>query len=388
MKKAWIQKSECTGCGVCSNACPKGVIKMIPDETGFLYPSIGEECIDCDLCEKVCVNTKKIHMDRNVVPKTFAAWSKDDDIRFCSTSGGLFSELVKPLIAKGAYIAGAAYGKDNLVEHILINDIEGLNSIRQSKYIQSNTKKIYCDIRSKLSEGSSVVFCGAPCQVAALYAFLGKDYDCLTTIDFICRGMNSPKAYSSWLKEIEKTEKSKVIRVWFKYKKGGWKSSPKRTRLDFEDGHNIVLEGGKNLFMHGYLTSNLYIRESCGQCNFKGVPRQADITLADFWGIESGLDDDRGTSMVLVNSKKGEALLNEIKEKIEIIERSFDEIFAGNVCFKESVNIPMEGKDFLCELDEGTFSSVLKKYMKPYNKSIYERLLIRLKNIYKKVITK
>ncbi len=365
MKQLWLDTKQCTGCGACSDICPKNAIEMKPDRCGFLYPTINENCIECNLCEKICTSRGQVSLVRNSQPDTFAAWSNDSDIRYYSTSGGVFSELALNILHNGGLVAGAKYNSENLVEHVIISNEDELTCIRQSKYIQSNSNGIYKLIKEQLFNNKVVLFCGAPCQVAALYAYLGKEYDKLITIDFICRGMNSPKAYISWLDEIEKSEGSKICRVWFKYKEGGWKSSPTRTRIDFEDGHYIIKAGKDNYFMYGYLTSNLYIRPSCGNCLFKGVPRQSDLTLADFWGIEAALDDDKGTSIVLINSQKGKILFNNVISSLSCYKKDFSSIFAGNKCFTDSVAIPTKSEAFLKFLDKYPFSTAIKKYTKP-----------------------
>ena len=173
-------------------------------------------------------------MERFSKPDTYAVWSKNKDIRFNSTSGGAFSEFAKVILADGGVVAGARYNDDNLVEHAIVDDYAGVEELRQSKYLSSSVGDVYIHVKKALAEGRLVAFCGAPCQVAGLYSFLGKEYDNLFTMDFICRGMNSPKAFKSWLNEVEKQENSKATKVWFKYKDGGWKTSPKRARVDFE----------------------------------------------------------------------------------------------------------------------------------------------------------
>lgn len=381
MKEVWLQKKECTGCGACENICPHNAIQLKPDQCGFIYPEITDQCVDCNLCEKVCAQRKNKILNYNT-PVTYAVWSKDEQTRYCSTSGGAFSELARTVLLNGGKVVGAQYNEKNLVEHVVITSEDGLKKIRQSKYIQSEIKLVYREVKSMLKGGIEVLFCGAPCQVAGLYAFLGKEYEHLITADFICRGMNSPKAYMSWLDEIEKEHHSHVKQVWFKYKIGGWKKSPRCTRIDFENGEEVVYDQEKNLFMKGYLETNLYIRPSCGDCQFKGIPRQGDITLADFWGLAENLDDDKGVSMVLLNNKKGEYMFGRVKDRLEIHQRNFEEIFEGNVCFANSVNINPKSEKFLCSLDRYTFSKALTKYTKPSVLTAWKK---KIKSVGKKI---
>lgn len=295
-------------------------------------------------------------------PDTYAVWSKDKNVRYNSTSGGAFTEFAKLIISKGGVVVGARYNKNNLVEHVIVDDYKGIELIRQSKYMSSSMGETYKKVKETLIAGKLVGFCGSPCQVAGLYSFLGKEYDNLFTMDFICRGMNSPKAFKAWLDEVERQEKCQCIRVWFKYKEGGWKTSPRRTRLDFANRSYKIYEGEKNLYMHGYLTSNLYIRPCCGNCRFKGIPRKSDVTFADFWGIEQQLDDDRGTSMLLINSEKGREFFEQVKNSMEVHQRNFDDILAGNPMFSTSANVPENGHEFLADLDNLSFSDCMKKY--------------------------
>lgn len=379
MIEKWILDDECTGCGGCDNICPKSAISMQADQYGFIHPKIEEElCIECGLCEKICPIVNKPSQIRYEVPLVYAAWSKDEDVRFKSTSGGVFTEISKEILNQNGFVSGAQYTDDNMVEHVVINDEIGLNRIRQSKYIQSNIGDTFKKIKDLLRRGELVSFCGAPCQVAGLNNFLGKEYDNLVTIEFICRGMNSPKAYRKWLDEIEEKQSSKAVKVWFKYKENGWNKSPRCTRVDFTDGSYKVFSGQENLFMAGYLGPNLYIRPSCGECQFNGLTRQADITLADFWGVDTRYDDDKGTSLVLINSHKGSEYFSKIKNSIHYQQRELEEVFGGNKCFTQSVVINPNSKKFLKELDDIKFSILVKKYTKI---SYFRRAVNKLKRI-------
>lgn len=325
-------------------------------------------------------------MERFTTPDTFAVWSKNSDIRYNSTSGGAFSEFAQLIIAGGGYVAGAMYNDDNLVEHGIVNDNTGIEKLRQSKYISSAPKDVYKRVKKKLQQGFEVGFCGSPCQVAGLYAFLGKEYENLVTMDFICRGVNSPKAFKAWLNEVEEQENSKATKVWFKYKDGGWKSSPRRTRVDFENGRYKVYEGEKNLYMDGYLSTNLYIRPCCGDCQFKGIPRKSDVTFADFWGIDKEFDDDKGTSMLLINSIKGREYFEKIRNKMEVHQKDFNSIFDGNAMFSTSVKVPLKAHSFLVDIDNMSFSQCLDKYKDRV--PIWRRVARKAKRVIKKLLRK
>lgn len=363
MKKLWIGKEKCTGCSACVNICAENAIQMKIDKSGFMYPVFQDQCIECGKCEEICKNRLQIQKYNDITPRVYAAWSRDKSNRFYSTSGGIFSEIAQSILERKGVVVGAGYNKDKMVEHIMIRHKSEVDLLRQSKYVQSEIGNIYRNIQEKLDEKKWVMFCGTPCQVSGLKSYLDKYYDYLITVDFICRGVNSPKAYKAWLNEIENEQKSKVKKVWFKYKDVGWKESPRCTRVDFENGKYEVYREENNTYMTGYLGPNLYIRPSCGVCDFKGDRRQSDITLADFWGIESKLDDNEGTSMLLVNSKKGMDLFETIKQNIFYFERNLKEVLKGNVCFENSVNISKQSENFLEDLDIYRFSKALKKYL-------------------------
>lgn len=297
-------------------------------------------------------------------PKAYAAWTKDADLRFKSTSGGIFSELALFVVSEGGYVCGAEYAPNHRIAHRIVHDASGIERLRQSKYAQSDMLDNFAHIGELLQNDETVAFCGTPCQVAGLKMYLGKEPSRLITIDFICRGVNSPRAYQRWLREIEEKTKCRAVNVWFKYKDRGWKASPKRTRVLFEDGHSEVFDQDTNAFMAGYLGPNLYIRKSCGACRFKGLPRESDITLADFWGADPRFDSDQGTSLVLVHTEKGKRLWESISGKIEAYAQDLSEIFAQNPMFDSSVEISPRSGRFLKSLDGRRFSDMVKKYSK------------------------
>ena len=380
-------KELCCSCQACFNICPKGAILMKEDVEGFKYPLIDKsKCIGCNLCEKVCPILNRKNSSNKRKPDIYAAWSKSNEIRIDSTSGGIFTELAKVIYQEKGMVCAAIYNEDWMVEHYLSSEEKDLDNLRSSKYLQSDIGKSYSKIKNALLQNKKVLFCGSPCQVAGLYGYLQKDYEKLITVDFICRGMNSPKIFKKYLKTLEQKYKSKVTKIKFKNKINGWHNFS--TKIDFEDGKTYV--GGRytDSYMVGYLKYNTFMRPSCYDCKFKQLPRKADITLADFWGIEKidkSLDEDKGTSMILINSSKGEELFEKIKAKIIYKKIISEEVFNENICIAKSPE-RKEARDFVFKnIDKLSYEELQKKYFPAPN--FLEKVKIKIKNskVYKKM---
>lgn len=360
-------KVDCCGCNACGDICPTNAITFKNDIEGFWYPEVNtDKCINCHLCEKTCPMLHKADsVIRFDVPKVYAAYSKDEEIRIDSTSGGIFSVLGQTQYNKGSYVGGAVYNEDHTVSQIINNEPSSLGKLRSSKYLQSNATNVYKKIKKLLSEQKRVLFCGTPCQIQALYRFLGnRDYDNLVTIDFICRGVNSPKVFLSYMKMLETQFGAKANRIKFKAKEWGWHRFS--MRVNFENGKEYCKDRYHDLFFIGYLQSGNFARPSCYDCPFKGFPQKSDITLADFWGIENidpTMDQDKGTSLVMVNSKKGEQLFNEIKNDIVWKQFTLEQARLCNPAMDSSLTPSNDNRnEFFNALDKDTFDKVAKRY--------------------------
>ncbi|ROT07349.1 4Fe-4S dicluster domain-containing protein [Muribaculaceae bacterium Isolate-037 (Harlan)] len=360
-------KVDCCGCNACGDICPTNAITFKNDIEGFWYPEVNtDKCINCHLCEKTCPMLHKADsVIRFDVPKVYAAYSKDEEIRIDSTSGGIFSVLGQNQYNKGSYVGGAVYNEDHTVSQIINNEPSSLGKLRSSKYLQSNATNVYKKIKKLLSEQKRVLFCGTPCQIQALYRFLGnRDYDNLVTIDFICRGVNSPKVFLSYMKMLETQFGAKANRIKFKAKEWGWHRFS--MRVNFENGKEYCKDRYHDLFFIGYLQSGNFARPSCYDCPFKGFPQKSDITLADFWGIENidpTMDQDKGTSLVMVNSKKGEQLFNEIKNDIVWKQFTLEQARLCNPAMDSSLTPSNDNRnEFFNALDKDTFDKVAKRY--------------------------
>lgn len=363
-----INKDDCCGCNACVVACPKECVCMKTDKEGFWYPVVNTSvCTDCKLCEKVCpILTKNEAVNRFETPKVFAAYNVKHCIRLDSTSGGIYSALADFMFDQGGYVGGAIFNEDNSVSHIVTSNRMMLKELRSSKYLQSFTNKLYPEINRLLKAGEMVLVCATPCQISGLYSFLNEDFENLITCDFICRGVNSPKVFKKYIEMLEQQYKSKNVSIKFKDKTFGWHRFS--TKVDFANGKSYIKDRYHDLFMIGYLQSGNFARPSCYSCNFKGFPRNSDITLADFWGIENidaSMDHDCGTSLVIVNSDKGLHFFESLGGSIVKKEFKMKDAEKKNPFMNSSLEAANNDRiAFFEALDELPFEQVAKKFFK------------------------
>lgn len=334
---------NCTGCSACENACGLGAIGLIADKEGFVYPQVdSEKCVQCGKCIKSCPSLHGVPSSGYIQPEVYAAWNTDAEVRILSTSGGVFSALAQAVISRGGYVAGAFYDDGFRICHGVVSSLDEIPRLRQSKYAQSWMGSTFTQVGRLLKEGKLVLFCGTPCQSAGLQRFLSKEYENLYCCDFICRGVISPKVYEKFLKDMRPTETVQLDVVHFKNKDFGWNRFS--TKLTFADGSIYHKDRNEDYYMRGYLRHNLYIRPSCHQCQYKTLPRISDLSLGDFWGIgnyDKTLDNEQGTSVVLVNSEKGKTLFAWAQASLFVNKRSIEEVLAGNSCL---LNVAEPGK--------------------------------------------
>lgn len=359
-------KSKCCGCNACGDVCAHGAITFETDIEGFWYPVVDKaKCVDCGLCEKVCpeLHIGELKKNDNNPPVTIAAINKNMRVRWDSTSGGAFSALADVMYGMGGYVGGAVYDDNFLVHNYISNNPGDLPRLRSSKYLQSNAEGLYKEIRDLLRRGEKVLACGTPCQMAALRSFLRKDYENLIIVDFICRGVNSPKVYRKYLDSLERKYGGKVVYVKAKNKELGWRNLTRK--VVFDNGKVYYGVRMDDDFRRGYHT-NVFCRPSCYACRYKGFPRMADITIADYWGIEKvdkNLDNNIGTSMILLNSKKGERYFEMAKQRMEWEQTDFESILPGNVALRLPIEpAKIDRRQFFEDLDRGTFEDVVAKY--------------------------
>lgn len=382
-----FNKTECCGCTACEQICPKNVIKMVKDEEGFLFPSIDKNaCIDCGLCERICPMENPQY--ENEQPITLAAYLKDISERSKSSSGGLFYAIARYVISQGGIVYGAAFDKSLQVHHICADTLERVQLLRGSKYLQSDLGTIFKNVKKNLQSGRLCYFTGTPCQVAGLKKYLQKGYDNLLTSDLLCHGVPNQVLFNEQLAYIRKNNGGDIIDYGFRSKKA-WGVGEFFT-IRTENGKQKKME---SLLDYPYLSSfmkGMTFRYSCYECPFARLPRQGDITLGDYWGIQKHcrkFDTRRGVSVVLLNNTKGRTYWEEVRSICEYAETPIEWAIEMNKNIVSASPMHLLRKDIFHLIKEKGYEAVSKQYLLPKNlkllqvKSRIRRYLSKVKKI-------
>lgn len=370
-----VGKQWCSGCGSCLHRCPKRCITMQADSEGFLYPRVDEAaCIDCSLCVKVC--HEQHPYDEQRPQEVFAAINKDEPTRLASSSGGIFYLLAEKAIAAGGVVFGAKFDDDWQVYITYAESLEGVRPFMGSKYVQARTGSSYKDAERFLKEGRQVLYSGTPCQIAGLRHFLRKDYDNLTAVDFVCHGVPSPKVWGRYLAEVVDAAKH-VCGIQFRNKQNGWKRFHFSLKYN-EHGKTAELSSfhGENHYMRAFLT-DMILRPSCHNCQAKAGRSHSDITIADYWGISEehpGMDDDKGTGLVMVNTAKGKDALD--WAKVTCTASTYEQAVRHNSAIVRSAKPHPKRAQFFARLDRKDSVTGLITYMLRPNFKV--RVMIQL----------
>lgn len=353
-------KSKCSGCHACAEICPQNCIEMKFDSEGFLYPEISKNsCVNCGLCDNVCQTINPLKSENSMT--AYVAYSKNEDIQLASSSGGIFTLLAYAILEEGGVVFGAAFDESKKVRHIYIENKKDITLLQGSKYLQSIIGNSYRKVEEFLKNGRKVLFTGTPCQIDGLKQYLRKNYPNLYTQDIVCHGVPSPMVWIKYVKYCEKKLKSKIKKVDFRNKRFGWKMYS--VQIIAENRNEYSKKYNKDLYMMSFL-KNLCLRPSCYSCNSKTLNRNSDITLADFWGVEnvdSEMFNNKGTSLVLINSKKGKWLLDCIEGKLVIRAVNVNEALRYNSAVYKSAEKPNNRTRFFDDIEKVNFKKAVKK---------------------------
>lgn len=333
--------SDCCGCRACEQACAHKALRFDEDKEGFLYPVLDASlCVDCGLCGKVCpmMQSEKVQHEEG---KAYVAQNLNQDDLETSSSGGGFIAIAKFVLAKGGVVYGAAYQDGPLVAHERVDDVAGLERLKGSKYVQSDTRNVYSLVKKDLREGKWVYFTGTPCQVAGLRLFLRKEYENLITSDLICHGTPSPRILQNTVRHIEKSLNADFEDYSFRDKRvRGWSCSSSSSYKMRATNKSIYLNYSKDMeaYFKAFISGHL-MRMNCYKCPFANSHRCGDITLADFWGVRTKMPDfphiHKGVSLLILNSEKGKRLFGQLKDDFYIRPVSMEDAIETNANLRQ-----------------------------------------------------
>lgn len=385
-----IVNEDCCGCELCEKICPFHAITMKENREGFLYPQANENsCRNCGICLKKCpVNLDIINRkDNNTKHKYFAGYANDIEIVSNSSSGGMWTLLVKQFLSKypkGVYVA-SRWSKDfKSVEYAYSCKLEEIDIFRRSKYSQSYKGNIYSEVKRFLDRKVAVLFTGTPCEVAALKSYLDIDYSNLITVDLICQGPESPRAMREYMSQLERKYHSRIVSASLR-EVGGHSWIPQWMRVKFENGKEFFRP-----FYDTELGESLHTmqRLSCYKCKFAGDGHKSDITIGDFHGANAGETyyNPMGTSIVVTNTPKGLNFLYEsTANEATLVEMKRDQLARTNPRLDGTWTHSSKRAMYAKEFEKGNvYSAAWKVWSKKQN--LLYRVPPVLRNLIEKLI--
>lgn len=356
----------CTACGACISACTQNALQLIPNDEGFYYPTLNDcKCTNCKACEKVCHILNPMKVDGEKLTYTpYMVQANSDELLRKSSSGGFFAMLSNAILNDGGVVYGARYNynKERL-EHCS-TDVCSIEELRKSKYIESYMGNTFCDVYKNLKTGRPVLFCGTLCQVKGLKSFLSMKkacFDKLILVRLICHGVPSNKFFTEYKHFEERRKKSKVYHIDFRPKNHGWWSS--NLIMKFENGKILDEDHTINYYYYCF-QHNLFLRKSCYHCKLLNEI-EGDFTIGDFWGIHiynPGNKDNRGLSLVLVQSQKAKDIFQLIRKIADVRELPMNsvEYIYGDMAWRKS-SLPESERLMISVKDIGYMPALQKQ---------------------------
>ena len=384
---------KCCGCRACEDVCPHKCISMTRGTLGHLFPKIDRsKCISCNLCLKVCPIQNKPNNGIDA-GETYVAFNKNKEIRSISSSGGLFYSLASYFVQSRHYkVFGARFDDQLKLKTVEVDNIEDILSLCKSKYLQSNTSGIYKRIKQLLDNNEGVLFCGTPCQIAALKLFLNKDYEKLFLIDFFCHGVPSQEYFDKCIELVERKKKIQVLSYSYRTKKQNG-VTPHYYTIKYSKNGKLKVKTDFYYNSPNYAAFQTYVnlRESCYRCIYSDSERFSDLTIGDFHEIEKYRKDINrfdGVSLLIANTEKGKQILANISESIKTMPIDKNKLINDKVIFVGGTSRPINRDNFIHDYEKMSFSKLQKKWFgkrKYFKHIVYYHLPNRIRKVMKRI---
>ena len=285
--------------------------------------------------------------------KYLYGYTKQDDIRRKSSSGGLFYELSQVILEDGGVVFGACYDKEmHQVVHKSTEETS-IENMLKSKYVESKLGDTYKKIETYLKDGKKVLFCGTPCQAAGLYNLKEKKWS---------RYKNQNKSE----KEIETIE--------FRSKSYGW--NVHCMKIQYKDGTSRIIPSFSDSYMHTFIMDLTMNRRSCYACPFR-EKKYSDVTIGDFWkvsNVDKSCVDNKGVSAIFVNSEAGNILIEKARKNLYIKELEDRDILQMEQHLDTSLYLDKRN-NFYTEFLSNGYNSAIRKYSTYFqNRGIVDKL--------------
>ena len=297
----------------------------------------------------------------------YACWSKDEKSKKQSSSGGMFTELATQTLNKNGVVYGVAWRNSTSAEYVRCTDLETLDKLKQSKYIQSRSMDIFKNVKIDLDNGIDVLFVGVSCQVAALKTYLKKEYNNLLSADLICHGVPSELVLEKYIKHLENKHNKKIANIHFRHKVTDWENHV--VRVVFDDETEECIDNKKDAYFIAFV-KNLSLRECCYNCKYTNLNRVSDLTLADFWGyfptVRKMKNYKQGCSLCITNTEKGLLQLNNLSDKIVIEKSTKDLAQKSNSSLTKPYDKHKDYNEFWKDIEGNVdFETITEKYLQP-----------------------
>lgn len=373
---------QCCGCSACFSVCPKQAISMFADTKGYLFPEIDStKCIECGLCLKVCPFKAPLNLDDTESKSAFGLKNKSDAERLTSSSGGIYIEAAKEVLAHGGVVYGVRQDRTLGAMHDRAETLEQARSFQGSKYVQSCKGDVFKRVKADLIAGREVLFTGTPCEVAGLKRYLCKPYDSLVTIDIICHGTPSADTFRLYLERMEKKYGARIEKMTYRNKEYAWRHQ--ELWIQFSNGkiyHSPIWEDE----FYRLFTGNYLLRDSCYSCPFASDNRPGDLTIGDFWNIanvNAEFEDSLGVSSVICNTERGRVFLTSILDRFDYFETTLDGCTQRNL--QAPSPKPVNYDQFVLDWKNKGFSYCQKKYG---SMGVGEKIRRKLSPVKKKIL--